>query len=243
MRSYSSWIAGLRYRGPDGTNRGRYCRSLRVGTRLQLIPEPTNRHSSNAVAVMHQNRHLGYIPDRHSWIADAIAEGKQLACDIDRIEIQGLLFRRATFVGLRVTIDSDPAVAEHRAATEQRRHEKPARQACVDGLKVLAYMAMADGEVTPVESQIEASYIEARLTQAGIAADSSLVDAMSATSQGLVVSSRGLTRAINLVARDREHFKLLLGSALQIAELGNLKGPELEALQKLHIAGKAKGWI
>jgi hypothetical protein len=195
------------------------------------------------VAVLHQNRHLGYIPDRHYWIAEAIAEGKQLSCDIARMEIEGWLFRRASFVGLRVTVEGDPAIAASRAAAEQRRREKPARQACIDGLRVLAYMAMADGEVTPAESQIETSYIEARLVKVGIWPEDSLTDAMLALSQGLVVSLRSLTRAVNNVAGDREHFKLLLGSALQIAELGNVKGSELDALERLQKAGKAKGWI
>jgi hypothetical protein len=243
MRSYPCWIAGLRYRAQDGTDRGRYCRNLKVGSRLQLVPEPTNRYSDKAVAIVHQDRHLGYIPDRHDWIADAIAESKQLSCDIDRIEIKGLLFRRASFVGLRITVESDPAVAAYQAHAEQRRHEKLARQACADGLKVLAYIAMADGEVTPAESRIEVAYIESRLTAVGIWPDASLTDAMLALSQGLVVSTRGLTRAINAVARDREHFKLLLGSALRIADLGNLKDAELEAFEKLQKAGQARGWI
>ena len=64
MRSYPSWIAGLRHRGMDGTNRGRYCGRLRTGDRLDLVPEPENPHDEYAVAVRHDGRHLGYIPAR-----------------------------------------------------------------------------------------------------------------------------------------------------------------------------------
>lgn len=62
MRTYPSWIAGLRYRGPDGTNRGRYCvHNLNPGVALDLLAEPSNPHDNHAVAVKHRGHYLGYI--------------------------------------------------------------------------------------------------------------------------------------------------------------------------------------
>src|SRR5262245_30696122 len=104
VRSYPSWIAGLRYRGPDGTKRGTYCRQLRQGDRLDLVPEPKNKYDADAVAVHHNGHHLGYVPARHSWVSEAIAEGQRLACAVSRIETEGWLFRRASFVGLQISV-------------------------------------------------------------------------------------------------------------------------------------------
>lgn len=99
MRSYPSWIAGLRYPGPDGTNRGSYCaRNLDSGTKLDLLPEPNNPHDDHAVAVMHQGHHLGYIPARHAWIGEALIDEKEtLNCKVDKIETIGWLFPPGEF--------------------------------------------------------------------------------------------------------------------------------------------------
>jgi HIRAN domain len=251
MRSYPSWIAGLRYRGPDGTNRGRYCRSLNTGMRLELVPEPDNPHDAAAIAITHCGHHLGYIPARHSWIAAAIGEGRELSCFVRAIEVEGWLFRRASFVGLVVTVEdgqgleADEASLEAAlAAAELKRRLKPARQACIDGLRVLAFIAMADNEVTPEEVNVEISYIEARLVLLGIERDASLTDALLALSQGLSVTKRSLTRAVNLIAADREHYRLILHAVLQLADIGgDPKGVRVDALQRLKKAGKKKGWI
>jgi HIRAN domain len=244
MRSYPSWIAGLRYRGPDGTNRGRYCCGLQVGTTLQLVPEPSNPYSKHAVAVVHQGHHLGYIPERHDWVASAIAEGHRLSCSVRKVEVEGWFFRRASLVGLQVTVEDGHDFIGASAGLEQNsKLEKAAREACIDGLRVLAFIAMADNDVTPDEVKIELSYIQARLTMLGVIGGSQ-IDAMLALSQGLSVTKRSLTRAVNRVAADREHYRLILHAALQLTDLGgDPKGVRVEALQRIKKAGKAKGWI
>jgi HIRAN domain len=247
MRSYPSWIAGLRYRGIDGTNRGRYCCRLRTGDRLDLVAEPENSRDENAVAVKHDGHHLGYIPARHDWIARAMGEGQRLSCAVTRVETEGLLFRRASFVGVQITVEGGKRRSESEsaiAAAEQRRRERRAREACIDGLRILAYMAMADEVVTSEETNVEISYIETRLATTGIDHEAMLTDAMLALSQGLIVTKRSLTRAVNVVAEDREYFKIVLGAVLRIVELGgDPKGLHNHALECLSKAGKAKGWI
>lgn len=46
---------------------------LKVGDHVQLIPEPGNMYDSQAIAVMHNNRRIGYIsrpyiPAVHGWL-------------------------------------------------------------------------------------------------------------------------------------------------------------------------------
>ena len=242
MRSYPSWIAGLRYRGPDGINRGKYCLRLRAGDPLDLIPEPENKYDPDAIAVKHSGCHLGYVPSRHHWVAEAIGEGHRLLCAVARMETEGWLFRRVSFVGIRISIDDDSR-ADARDTVVAKTIELRARDACIDGLRVLAYIAMADDMVTPEEVNLELSYVESRLAQTGIEHDAALTDAMLALSQGLIVTKRSFSRAINIVVSDREHFKLVLNVALETADLGDdPKNIKRNAMQRISKAGKAKGW-
>ncbi len=41
---------------------------LELGTKLELTPEPDNRHDENAVAVMYNNSKIGYIPSQRNTI-------------------------------------------------------------------------------------------------------------------------------------------------------------------------------
>ena len=245
LAQLSSWIAGLRYRGPDGTKRGKYCLGLREGDRLDLVPEPENRHDQNAVAIKHNGCHLGYVPSRQQWVWETISKGHRLSCAVTRLETEGWLFRRVSFVGVRITVESEgKANARDTVATRTVDERVRAWQACIDGLRVLAYMAMVDDMASPEEFNIEMSYIESRLTIVGINHDATLTDAMLAISQGLVVSKRSLSRAINIVAADREYFKLVLDAVLRIFNLGSdPKGLQRDVLERISKAGKAKGWI
>lgn len=95
--------------------------NLRLGTQLDLLPEPNNPHDDHAVAVKHQGHHLGYIPARHSWIGEAlIDENELLNCNVDRIATIGWLFPRASFIGLRVVVIDDREVAKTKVASLSR---------------------------------------------------------------------------------------------------------------------------
>jgi len=144
-----------------------------------------------------------------------------------------------------VTVEDGREVIGPCAAVEQNGIvEKTTREACIDGLRVLAFIAMADNDVTPDEVKIELSYIEARLAMVGVKGGSAQIDAMLALSQGLSVTKRSLTRAVNRVAADREDYRLILHAALQLTDLGgDPNGVRVEALQRIKKAGKAKGWI
>lgn len=246
MRSYPSWIAGLRYRGPDGTNRSRYCvRNLNLGTALDLFPEPSNPHDSRAIAVKHRGHHLGYIPARHAWIGEAlIDENEALNCKVDKIETVGWLFPRASFVGLRVVIIEDRQAARvvrvpasNRTDDMKRlKLEQKARDACLDGLRVLDYIAPPSHYFSS-EMNIEASYIEARLAMSGFEHDSALVDTLIGVAQGLVVRKPSFVRAVNAIAANDEHYKLVCGAAKQLVGISGPNQFQSEALSRLLAPG------
>lgn len=244
-RTYPSWIAGLRYRGPDGTNRGRYCvRHLELGTPLDLVPEPNNPHGDHAVAVKHHGHHLGYIPARHSWIGEAIVdESEILNCNVDRIETVGWLFPRASFVGLRVVVINHREAVKVKTATASRfedmtrqKLEQRARDVCLDGLRVLDYIAPPNHSFSS-EMNIEASYIEARLAMSGFQHDSTLMDALIGFSQGLIVRKSSFIRAVNGIVGNDVHYKLVCEVANQLAEISGPNQFQSEALTRLLEAG------
>jgi hypothetical protein len=245
VHAYRSWIAGLRYRGPDGTNRGRYCaRSLKIGTEVDLIPEPNNPQDSHAVAVKHLGHHLGYIPARHSWVGEAlIDEGAILNCTVDKIETSGWLFVRASFIGLSVTINGRREAAKigisspNRPADAARQKlEQKAREACLDGLRILDYVAPPTHSFSS-EMNIEASYVEARLAMSGFEHDPALVDMLIGVAQGLIVRKPSFVRAVNAIAVHDQHYKLVCEAAKELAEISGPNQFQSEALSRLLAAG------
>ena len=108
VRSYPSWIAGLRRKSPAGVNRRRYAyEHMGPGEALELVREHANRSDDHAVVYYHRGVHLGYVPKRHRWVADAIDDGHRLVAIVDKLKIGGLLRRRAKSVSTRITILDD----------------------------------------------------------------------------------------------------------------------------------------
>src|SRR5262252_7916444 len=76
VRSYPSWIAELRRKSPVGIERRRYaCDHLGPGETLALVRERAEAGDRHAVSYRHGDVHLGYVPGRHRWIAEAIDDG------------------------------------------------------------------------------------------------------------------------------------------------------------------------
>jgi hypothetical protein len=246
MRSYPSWIAGLRYRAPDGLNRSWYCaKHLQPGATLDLVPEPDNPQSEdgNAVALKYRGRHLGYIPARHDWIGRALSEGTALRCIVTRVEKRGLLFSRAQSVALRVDILEGGAAAAKTPPRDpaedvvRRNLEQRARDACMDGLRVLSYLALSDDALTEEDLNIEASYIEARLGMMGIDHGAELTESLIVIARGLVVSKRSFARVVKAVAADQANFRLVWDAAERLAATTRINIIEVEALECLKAAG------
>jgi hypothetical protein len=105
VRSYPSWIAGLTRKSPAGIDRRHYAHeNIRPGEALELIREPANPNDDHAVAYYHRGVHLGYVPRRHRWIADALDDGLRLAAIAEKVRIGWIFRRRAKFVGTRIVV-------------------------------------------------------------------------------------------------------------------------------------------
>jgi hypothetical protein len=74
MASMVTYLAGVGYRPGARERLG----ALVAGEVLRLVPEPTNPHDRNAVAVYDGDLHLGYVPK-----VDAPAVKKALAVGLD----------------------------------------------------------------------------------------------------------------------------------------------------------------
>jgi hypothetical protein len=85
-RAYPCAIAGLAHAGADGRPRADLVRALPVGAVLRLLAEPGNPHDPDAVGVWRDGAHLGYVPMRHGWVAEALDEGDDLAAVLSRVE-------------------------------------------------------------------------------------------------------------------------------------------------------------
>jgi tellurite resistance protein len=272
MRSYPSWIAGLKYRGPDGTDRTAYCADLTEGSLLNMVPEPTNKFDSNAVALLHNGKHLGYIPQRHAWVGNAIAEGKALQCAIVEVEVtSGGVFskRRAEHVETRISVVADvnsEIVAARAAARQESKEQKQAeqqartaarqllrdrklledraRKCCADGLRILAYLATVDGRRSPEEHNIEISVIESRLIASGFERDGDILAMLAEQAAALSVTKNALTRSVKALEDDQSYFRLVYDAAMTIAHFdGSVDAAEETVIQRLEKVRNAKGWL
>lgn len=272
MRSYPSWIAGLKYPAPDGTDRGAYCASLAEGSLLNMAPEPTNKFDSNAVALHHNGKHLGYIPHRHAWVGEAISEGKVLQCEVIEVEITGRgIFsrRRAEHVETRISVVADvhPEIIAARAAARQEAKEQKqaeqharasarrilrdrklledrARKCCADGLRVLAYLATVDGRRSPDEHNIEISVIESRLIASGFERDGYILAMLAEQAAALSVTKNSLTRSVKALENEESYFRLVYDAAMNIAHFdGSVDDAEATVIQQLEKVRSAKGWF
>jgi len=105
VRSYPSWIAGFRRKSPAGVDRRRYAyEHLGPGEALELVREAANQRDDRTVIYYHRGMHLGYVPKRHRWVADAIDDGHRLVAIVDKVKIGIFLRRRATSVSTRIAI-------------------------------------------------------------------------------------------------------------------------------------------
>jgi len=105
VRSYPSWIAELRRKSPVGIERRRYAyEHIGPGEALELVRERAEPGDEHAVSYRHRDVHLGYVPKRHRWIADAIDDGRRLLAIVETVKTGGVFRQRARFVGTRIIV-------------------------------------------------------------------------------------------------------------------------------------------
>jgi hypothetical protein len=108
VRSYPSWIAELQGKSPAGIERRRYASEhLEPGEALVLLREGTEPGDKHAVSYRHRDVHLGYVPERPRWIADAIDDGLRLFAIVESVKTSWIFRRRATFVRTRIIVLHD----------------------------------------------------------------------------------------------------------------------------------------
>jgi hypothetical protein len=105
VKSYPSWIAELKRKSPAGIDCREYAyKYIGPGEALELVRESVRRHDAHAVAYYHRGVHLGYVPKRHRWIAQALDDGLRLAAIAEKVETGWIFRRRAKFVGTRIVV-------------------------------------------------------------------------------------------------------------------------------------------
>ena len=105
VRSYPSRITELRHPSPDGVNRRRYVYGfVKPGEALELVREPGHPRNRRAVAYHHHGVHLGYVPKRQRWIADALDDGLRLTAIVETVKMSWFAQRRASSVATRIVI-------------------------------------------------------------------------------------------------------------------------------------------
>ena len=108
VRSYPSCIAELRRKSPIGIERCCYaCEHLGPGEALMLVRERAEAGDEHAVSYRHRDVHLGYVPRRHRWIADAIDDGLRLLAIVETVKTGWVFRQRAKFVGTRIIVLHD----------------------------------------------------------------------------------------------------------------------------------------
>lgn len=103
VRSYPSRINELRRPSPAGVNRRRYVYGfIKPGEALELVREFDHPRNQRAVAYYHHGVHLGYVPKRQRWVADALDDGLRLAVIVEKVKMSWLAPQRARSVRTRL---------------------------------------------------------------------------------------------------------------------------------------------
>ena len=106
--SYPSRINELRRPSPAGVDRRRYVYGfIKPGEALELVREFEHPRNRRAVAYYHRGIHLGYVPKRHRWVADALDDGLRLAVIVEKVKMSWLSRRRARTVRTRLVVFHD----------------------------------------------------------------------------------------------------------------------------------------
>jgi hypothetical protein len=104
VRSYPTWIAELKRTSPEGVDRRRYVyEKIKPGDSIELIREDHD-HREHAVAFRHCGVHIGYVPKRHLWVANAIDDRRRLLAVVDKVKVGGLFRLRAKSVSVRIAV-------------------------------------------------------------------------------------------------------------------------------------------
>ena len=107
MFGYPSWIAELRGKSPAGIELRRYAyKHLEPGEALVIVRERAEPSDKHAGSYRHRDVHIGYVPRRHRWIADAIDDGLRLFDIAETVKTGWVFRRRATSVRTQIVVST-----------------------------------------------------------------------------------------------------------------------------------------
>lgn len=75
------YVAGVQFR-PEGATT---IKNLEEGDELDLVPEPTNKYDPNAIQIVADGKHIGYVPRKFSAEVAAMLEVGTVGCFISEI--------------------------------------------------------------------------------------------------------------------------------------------------------------
>jgi hypothetical protein len=114
VQSYRSWITELNRKYSDGVDRRRYAyEHLGAGEALALVRERTDSRSDRAVSYYHRAVHLGYVPKKHHWIAEALDDGLRLAVIVEKVKLGWFVRRRANLLERASSFSTTAANVAH----------------------------------------------------------------------------------------------------------------------------------
>ena len=118
-----------------------------------------------------------------------------------------------------------------------------ARSVCIDGLRVIAYIAVLRGPVTDREQILKSTYIAARLDGCGFGKDNDLNVAVLKFALALVVPTRAFRELLKIVAREKDNFALVVAVINEITggETAASNQPQIDAMNEILVAGQNSG--
>jgi hypothetical protein len=111
MRTFSSYVGGLKRRSPETDERrdAYAAQFVTVGDALAFEVDPKAEDEETAIIIRHQGFDLGYVPNRRAVVASALAEGVPVGGRVTAIRHGGFwLFKGVQRVEIEIRILRKP---------------------------------------------------------------------------------------------------------------------------------------
>ncbi len=126
MQELTLAVVGIDFPNADGSNRRSEAMMTLPGEPVELIPDPKNKHDSNAIAVVSpRGIQLGYLnAERAPYIGGRMSRGEDVIAIFQGIN-GGSAFIRVRFGGEPPTLPPSPAEASLARAPRPPRRSEP----------------------------------------------------------------------------------------------------------------------
>lgn len=126
MQELTLAVVGIDFPNADGSNRLSEALMTEPGERIELVPEPKNKHDSNAIAVISpRGIQLGYVnAERAPFVGGRMSRGEEVAAIFQGVD-GGAAFIRVRFGGGAPALPSPFSKASVRPGPKPPRRSKP----------------------------------------------------------------------------------------------------------------------